>query len=88
LESLAMENLGIFYDHLVYFTAIINVLWPFGLFCGYLVYFSPFWYFVHIKIWQLFSQGDQIGRLFTLGSFLKITEVFRHFCELCTLFDC
>jgi hypothetical protein len=23
-----MENLGILYDHLVYFTAIGNVLWP------------------------------------------------------------
>jgi hypothetical protein len=27
----AMENLGIFYDHLVYFTAIGNILWPFGI---------------------------------------------------------
>jgi hypothetical protein len=40
--GLAMENLGIFYDHLVYFTAIGNILWPFGIFCGNLVYFSPF----------------------------------------------
>jgi hypothetical protein len=47
-----MENLGIFYDHLVYFTAIGNILWPFGIFCGRLAYFSPFWYFVPIKIWQ------------------------------------
>jgi hypothetical protein len=44
-----MENLGIFYDHLVYFTAIGNILWPF---CGNLVYFSPFWYFGPRKIWQ------------------------------------
>jgi hypothetical protein len=34
-----MENLGIFYDHLLYFTAIGNILWPFGIFCGHLVYF-------------------------------------------------
>jgi hypothetical protein len=47
-----MENLGIFYDHLVYFTAIGNILWTFGIFCGHLVYFSPFWYFVPRKIWQ------------------------------------
>jgi hypothetical protein len=40
-----MENLGIFYDHLVYFTTIGNMLWPFVIFCGTLVYFSPFWYF-------------------------------------------
>jgi hypothetical protein len=33
-----MENLGIFFDHLVYFTAIGNILWLFGIFCGNLVY--------------------------------------------------
>jgi hypothetical protein len=38
LEGLAMENLGIFYDHLIYFTAIGNILRPFGIFCGI---FSP-----------------------------------------------
>jgi hypothetical protein len=41
-----MEYLGIFYDSLVYFTAIGNILWPFGIFCGNLVYFPPvlvFW---------------------------------------------
>jgi hypothetical protein len=43
LEGLAMENLGIFYDHLVYFTATEHILWPFGIFCGHLVYFPPFW---------------------------------------------
>jgi hypothetical protein len=43
--GLAMENLGIFYDHLVYFTAIGNILLPFGIFCGNLVKFFPFWYF-------------------------------------------
>jgi hypothetical protein len=44
------ENLGIFYVHLVYFTAIGNILgtaignilWPFGIFCGNLVYFPRF----------------------------------------------
>jgi hypothetical protein len=33
-----MENLGMFDDHLVYFTTIGNILWPFGIFCGNLVY--------------------------------------------------
>jgi hypothetical protein len=47
-----MKNLGIFYDQLVYFTAIGNILWPFGIFCGNLVYFSPFGYFGPRKIWQ------------------------------------
>jgi hypothetical protein len=27
-----MENLVIFYDHLAYFTAIGNILWPFVIF--------------------------------------------------------
>jgi hypothetical protein len=37
---------------LVYFTTIGNILWPLGIFCGHLVYFLPFWYFVPRKIWQ------------------------------------
>jgi hypothetical protein len=44
-----MENVGIFYDHLAYFTAVGNILWPFGIFCGHLVNFPPFWYFVPRK---------------------------------------
>jgi hypothetical protein len=32
-----MENLGIFNDYLVYFTAIVNILWSFGIFCDNLV---------------------------------------------------
>jgi hypothetical protein len=34
-----MENAGIFYAYLVYFIAIGNILWPFGIFCGHLVFF-------------------------------------------------
>jgi hypothetical protein len=37
-----MEKVGIFYDHLVYFTAIGNILRLFGIFCGNLVYFPRF----------------------------------------------
>jgi hypothetical protein len=36
-----MENLGIFYDHLVHFSAIGNILWLFGMFRGHLVNFFP-----------------------------------------------
>jgi hypothetical protein len=45
LENLGMENVGIFYDHLEYFTALWYNLWPFGI--GSLWSFSiffPFWY--------------------------------------------
>jgi hypothetical protein len=31
--------------------AIENILWTFGIFCGNLVHFSPFWYIVARKIW-------------------------------------
>jgi hypothetical protein len=32
LEGLVIDNIGTFYDHLVYFMAIGNILWPFGIF--------------------------------------------------------
>jgi hypothetical protein len=37
--GLWMENVGIFFGHLEYLTAI----WYICIFCGQLVYFSPFW---------------------------------------------
>jgi hypothetical protein len=42
LEGLAMEDIGIFYGDLVYFTAIWYMLWTLVMFCGNLVYFSNF----------------------------------------------
>jgi hypothetical protein len=41
-EGLGMENVGMFYDHLEYFTAIWYNLGPFGIFCSHLVYFFRF----------------------------------------------
>jgi hypothetical protein len=35
-----MGDVGLFYGHFVYFTAILYSLWPLGIFYGYLVYFS------------------------------------------------
>jgi hypothetical protein len=62
-----MENLGIFYDHLVYFRALGNILWPFGI-------FSPLWYFAPRKIWQpsrtdCFSRIDSYERKGDVESF-------------------
>jgi hypothetical protein len=37
-----MEDVGIFYRHLVYFTGIGYILWPFRIFCGDLEYFHRF----------------------------------------------
>jgi hypothetical protein len=47
-----MEDNGIFYGHLVYFTVFCYILWAFGIVRGNLVYFYPFWYFVPRNIWQ------------------------------------
>jgi hypothetical protein len=47
-----MEDFGVNYVHLVYFTAVWNILRPFGIFYGYLVDFSPFWFVVPRKLWQ------------------------------------
>jgi hypothetical protein len=45
-----MSNVVLFYDHLEYFTAIWYTLWPFGIVCGNLVYFSRFGMFGPRKI--------------------------------------
>jgi hypothetical protein len=53
LEGLAMSDVGIFYDHFVYFSAKWHILWRFGTFGGgHLYIFFRFWYIVPRKIWQ------------------------------------
>jgi hypothetical protein len=44
--------IGIFYGRSVYFTAKWYILWPFGTFCGHLVYFFPVLVCCTEKIWQ------------------------------------
>jgi hypothetical protein len=44
-----MEDVGIFYGHLVHFTVFCYILRKFGIFRGN---FFPFRYFVPKKIWQ------------------------------------
>jgi hypothetical protein len=75
LEGLAMENVGIFYGNLVYFTAIWSILWPFGEFHGRLVYFSRFWYVAPRKIWQPWSP---LPRRNFLRELLKPPQTFKH----------
>jgi hypothetical protein len=43
LEDHVMEDVGIFYGHLVHFTAILCILWPFRIIQSHLVYFLLFW---------------------------------------------
>jgi hypothetical protein len=53
-----MEDVGIFYSYLVYFTTIWSILWPFGIHMLLLFdTFFPFWYAVPRKIWQPWSEG-------------------------------
>jgi hypothetical protein len=47
-----MENVGIIYGHLEYFTAIWYILWLFGNVVAIWVYFSPFWYIMSRQLWQ------------------------------------
>jgi hypothetical protein len=47
-----MQVVGLFYDHLVYYTAIWYILWPYDIYYEYLEYLFPFWYVVPRKIWQ------------------------------------
>jgi hypothetical protein len=58
-EHLAMKDVGKLYVHSASFTAILHILWPFGMFCGHFGIFFPFWYVVQRKIWQpcLSAQG-------------------------------
>jgi hypothetical protein len=56
-----MENLGIFYDHLVYFRALGNILWPFGICCVNLVYFPRF------GILHQEKSGNPAGQIVSLG---------------------
>jgi hypothetical protein len=57
-----MEDVGLNYVHLVYFTAIRNILWPFFILCGHLVYFSSFGMFYQEKSGSLAPEGpDPLG---------------------------
>jgi hypothetical protein len=60
LWGLAMDEVGIFNGHLVYFTANLTTLWPCGTFCGNMIYFYPFWYVVPRKIWQPWSDDESL----------------------------
>jgi hypothetical protein len=39
-----MEYVGTFYGYLAYFITTWYSIWMFGIVCGPVVYFSPFWY--------------------------------------------
>jgi hypothetical protein len=47
----AIDDVGLFYGHLIYFMPIWYILWPFGIFCGNLVIFTRVCK-LYQKIWQ------------------------------------
>jgi hypothetical protein len=73
---------GIFYGHLLYFTDIYYILWPFGNVVVIWHIFPPFWYIASRKIWQPWSKAES-----DLGAALEDTQKnnshlrgsFRHF---------
>jgi hypothetical protein len=79
LKGRAKEN-GSFYGNLIYFTAIRNILWTFGIYCGNLVYFSPFWYVYIVVIWYIFSR---FGKLYLEKSGNR--EASRNWNKSCSL---
>jgi hypothetical protein len=49
-----MKDVGKCYGHLVYFTDISHILWPFVV----IWYIFQFWYVVPRKIWQPCADGE------------------------------
>jgi hypothetical protein len=51
-------NLGKFW-RVLQWKILVYFMTTFGLFCGHLVYFSPFWFVVPRKIWQPCSAMEE-----------------------------
>jgi hypothetical protein len=51
-EGLPMKDVGKFYGHLVYFTAIWYILRHFGVLCGNLLYFAVIWYIFPVLVFS------------------------------------
>jgi hypothetical protein len=85
-----MEDVGVFYDHLVYLTAIRYILWTFGLSYSHLMYFMTILvYFVAIRyIFPRFGilcqekSGNPAPGSF-IGSFFQTTRILLNL-HLCT----
>jgi hypothetical protein len=58
-----MNDVGKFYGHMVYFSDILYILWPFGIFCGHFSIFFLFWFAVPRKIWQLCFQRSPLKKI-------------------------
>jgi hypothetical protein len=73
-----MEDVGIFFGHLVYFTAIWYIVWPFGILCGHLVNFTVIWYiFPHFGMLCHEKSGNPVLRIEELYKLIRITFRFE-----------
>jgi hypothetical protein len=71
-----MEDVGIFYGHLVHFVVFCYILWTFGMVRGSLVYFFPFWYFCTKK--NLATRQLRFNAyLLLLGVYMALTMFVR-----------
>jgi hypothetical protein len=89
-----MEDFGNFYVHLINFTAISYILWPFGSFCGHFGTFYSFWYFVPRKIWQLCSGSQNVDLRYVNRpktnhfKFTKTEYIFSQKRKVCFTYRC
>jgi hypothetical protein len=74
LRDLQCEDIDIFYGHLVYFTAIWYILWPFGILCGPFVYFEAIWYRYFIVIWCIFPRFGMLYKEKSCNPGSKVAE--------------
>jgi hypothetical protein len=78
-EGLAMEDVGIIYVKLVFLRPFAIFLWPLGIFSGYLIFFSPFWYVVARKIWQPWTKPSfQAFISCLLPMYVFVSSVFHY----------
>jgi hypothetical protein len=79
-----MEDVGIFYGHLVFFTVFCYILWAFGIVRGNFVYFPHFGI-----LYQEKSGNPADGHFFVIPSSLKTTDKVLLLPKIseCKLFD-
>jgi hypothetical protein len=68
-----MKEVGKFYGHVIYFTAIRHILWSFGIFCGNLVSFPRFGILLQEK------SGNPDQRMLIVSVVPMSSDVFQPF---------
>jgi hypothetical protein len=72
--GLFLDDVGLFYEHLVYFINIWSIIRPFDLFYGHLVHFVVIWYiFSPVGILNQEKSGNPAYRVSMFKSEYSIT---------------